>query len=145
MGKHTSNFNTSSNTNDITRRFWLCLVTNMFLTYRIWCEWEKHPGIRALVSLSSVKKIWTYDHLQQGKAKWNGTHLYNEKEWEVILCLFRTHGTAISELAKNHEMDRWTSRQNEFFNDEYHINYWTYITLQPGPFVKLIWIHLVIV
>ena len=36
---------------------WLRVMINMFPTYRVWCEWVKYPGIRALVSLSAVKKF----------------------------------------------------------------------------------------
>ena len=63
----------------------------------------------------------------------NGTDLFNKKEWEVVLGLFRTHGTAISELAKNHRIDRWTSGQKIcFFNDGYLISYTTdQITTKP--------------
>ena len=50
----------------------------------------------------------------------------------IVRSLFRTHGTAISELAKRHIMNMWTSGQKCFFNDEYLINYSTdHITTKP--------------
>ena len=111
----TGGFNTSSNTNDIGRRFWLRLVMNMFLAYRIWYGWEKYPGIRALMSLSSVKKFeptisWIL--LQQGKAN-----------------QLRT--------------TEWTSRQKMCFLTTNISSLTPHITLQPGPFERLIWNHLV--
>ena len=86
---------------------WLRVVINMFLTDRIWCEWEKCPRIRALVSLSSVNKIWNYDQLDLTAAR-------------------------KIELAKNHGKDRWTSRQKMCFLTTNLINYCTYhITTRP--------------
>ena len=95
-----------------------CVVMNMFLTYRIWCEWEKYPGIRALVSLSSVKKICTYDKLDLTAAR-------------------------KSELTKNHGMDWWTSKQKMCFLTTNISSITPPITLQPRPFERFIWNHLV--
>ena len=62
--------------------------------------------------------------------------------------LFCTYATAISELAKNHGMDRWTSGQKMtfyvIFNDQYLINYSTdHITTEPIQKIESkLYIHL---
>ena len=84
--------------------------------HRIWCEWEKYPGIRACIVLACHNKFlptisWSYNPAAARNNEMDGTDLFNENKWELILSLFRSHATAIIKLAKNHEMDRWTSGQ----------------------------------
>ena len=78
----------------------------------------------------------------------DGTNLCNEEKWEFILCLFRSHATAVSELAKNYGIDKtnWLKTTERtgghpdkkmtfyvFFNDQCLINYSTdHITTKPG-------------
>ena len=91
----TGSFKTSSNTNDIARRFWL----------RRWLKSFRVVVVR--------QKIWTYGQLDLTAAR-------------------------KSEFAKNHGMDGWTSRQKMCFLTTNISSISPPITLQPGPFVRLI-------
>ena len=51
-------FEMTEETNLQLRAHALTQTTNMFLTHRIWCEWEKYPGIRACVIVVCHNKFY---------------------------------------------------------------------------------------